>query len=484
MPGGTAGAARRPWRERRAPALALLCAAQFMVVLDTTIVNVALPSIQQELRFASQADLQYVVSLYALTFGGFLVFAGRVADLFGRRRLFGLGLLVFTLASLVCGLAPTATVLLVGRTLQGLGSAMVSPAALALLTMRFPEGRERNRALGVWGAAGGAAGATGLILGGVLTAGLGWEWVFFINLPVGVAAMIAAPRLLPSGRVPDVDRRLDLGGALSITLALGLLVFAFSRSADAGFLDGTTIALFAGVIVFLVVFVVVERRVANPVVAFRLFRLPGVTGANVTALLLNTVIASHLFFTTLYVQRVLGFSAFETGLAFLPNSALVLVGSSIGSRLAAKAGLNRLLAVALGIIGVSAVLLSGVSVDGTYAVTVLPGFALAGLGLGIAFVAVTIGATAGVEQRLQGLASGIVNSAQQVGFAVGIAAVVSAAMAMGGATGDADTGSLVASYSAGYVIDAVLAAVAAVAALFLVRGRSSAETGAGARKAG
>lgn len=456
-------------RQSKQLALILLCCAQFMVILDTTIVNVALPSMQTDLGFGSQAELQYVISLYALTFGGFLIPAGRLADLFGRRRIFVLGLVVFGASSLLCGFAANSGVMLTGRAVQGLGSAMVSPSALSLLTTLFAEGRERNRALGVWGAAGGAAGATGLILGGLLTAAVGWEWVFFINIPICVLAAVAATRLLPEGRVPGIPRTVDLPGALLITLSLGLLIFSLSQAEHTGLTDTLTMGLFLAAAVLLAVFVFVERRVAHPIVAFRLFRLPGVAGANISALLLNTVIASQLFFTTLYVQQVLGFTALQTGLAFLPNSALVLVGSALASRLVGRTGAGTMLAAGFALIGISALLLTGVDVNGNYAADVLPGFTLTGLGLGCAFVAVTVGATTGATEADQGLASGIVNSALQVGFAVGIAAVVAAAFALGSTSSAQEIVRAVSGYSAGYLIDALLAGLASVLALISVR---------------
>lgn len=454
--------------------LTLLCAAQFMVVLDTTIVTVALPSIQAELGFATQTDLQYVVSLYALTFGGFLILAGRVADLYGRRRVFRIGLTVFSLASLACGLSPDAAVLLIGRALQGVGSAMISPAALSLIITRFPRSSLRNRALGVWGGTGGAAGAAGLIFGGVLTSSLGWAWVFFINVPIGVVAFVAAGRLLPKGRRTAVAGRLDVAGSLAVTLALGLMIFACSGTGERGWSDPFTVALLTAGLVLLAVFVAIERRVTSPVLDLRLFTRRELTGANVSALLLNMVIASHLFFTTLYVQRVLAFPALETGLAFLPNSALVLVGSALASRLATRVRLDRLLAAGFLVIAVSSLLLSRVTVPGDYLTEVLPGFSLAGLGLGIAFVAVTIGATRGVSTADQGTASGLVTSAQQVGFAIGVAAIVSVAMSAGHA-GQAETvDSPIAGYSLGYVMDAALAGLAALLALVFLRARQPA----------
>lgn len=452
-------------RSNRA-ALALLCVAQFVVILDTTIVTVALPSIQRDLGFAGPTGLQYVISLYALTFGGTLILAGRAADLLGRRRVFAAGLAVFTLASVGCGLAPAPWALLAARAVQGVAGAMVSAAALALLTTLFAEGAGRNRALGAWGAVGGAAGACGLILGGVLTELLSWPWVFLINAPIGLAAVLATPRTLPAdgstGPARAGVRELDLPGAVAVTFGLGLLIFGLSRSERAGLTSAATLLPLAAAVVALAIFVVVERRARVPLVRFELFRVPGIAAANLVALTLTTVIASNLFFTTLYVQRVLGFTALETGLAFLPNSVLVIAGSAIGARLAGRYGPRPGLVAGLLVLAASALLLSGVPAGGGVSASgvavVLPGFALTGLGLGLAFVSVTIAATEGVPPGLRGLASGVLNTAQQLGFAAGIATIVAAASASAHGRG---LGRLVDGFAAGYRLDAALATAAA-----------------------
>lgn len=458
------GGSRRPgW------ALALLCAAQFMVVLDLSIVNVALPAIRTDLGFATQGGLQYVISLYALTFGGSLILAGRAADLLGRRRLFLAGLGVFGAASLGCGLATTPAALLASRAVQGLGSALVSAAALALVITLFAEGPERNRALGAWGAVGGAAGASGLILGGALTGLLGWPWVFYLNVPIVVGAILATPRLLRTGIGQADTHRLDLPGALTLTSGLGLLVFGLSRAEQAGFTAGSTLGLLATAVGLLVGFVAIEHRVPHPLVPVRLFRIPGIPVANLAGVLLTSIVASNLFFTTLYVQQVLQFSPLETGLAFLPNSALVLVGSAVATRLVTRLGSGPILVAGFGVLGIASVLLSTVSPGAAYTTHVLPGFALTGLGLGLAFVSVTIAATRGVEERDSGLASGVVNTAQQIGFAIGIAAVVAAAHALTAIDGTSGIAAQIASYSSGYLVDAAIAAVGIGVALLLVR---------------
>lgn len=448
--------------------LVLLCGAQFMVVLDTSIVNVALPAIGADLNFHSDAHLQYVISLYALTFGGFLILAGRMADIFGRSRLFLIGLLVFTAASLACGLAGTSGLLLGARALQGVGSAIVSSAALALLTTQFAEGKARNTALGVWGATGGAAGASGMVLGGLLTSALGWEWVFFINVPVGITIMIATPRIMHACTTASPDTRLDLLGSTCITAALGLLIYTATQIEQLG-LEPTTLGMSLRVVVLIIVFIVVEQRTTHPILPFRLFRVPGLAVANIVVLILNSIIASHLFFTTLYVQNVLSYSPLQTGFAFVPNSVLVVVGASMTSRLVHRIGVNYLLAFGSALIGISALLLSPVPSAGSYLLNVLPGFALAGFGLGIGFTAAMIAATTGVPTRDHGAASGLINSAQQVGFALGIAIIVAIASSIGRNLHPSDGGFQTAIYTSGYLLDAALALLATTIALIFIR---------------
>lgn len=473
-PGGPASASAVPhpgW------ALALLCCAQFMVVLDTTIVTVALPSIRAELGIDSQADLTYVISLYALCFGGLLILAGRLADDLGRRRMFGAGLAAFTIASLGCGLAPNAGVLLLGRALQGAGSAAVSAAALALLTTVFPEGPGRHRALGAWGAVGGAAGAVGLLLGGTLTDLIGWEAIFLINVPIGAIAVVAAPRLLPAARPPDgTPTRLDPLGTITVTGGIGSLIFGLGRIEQSGF-SAATIGLLMASPVLLACFVVIERRVDAPLVRFRLFRSREVAWANVAMFILMLVISSQLFFTTLYVQRVLEFSALRTGLAFVPNSVLVLVGSTLASRLALRWGIRPVLTAGLGCVGFACLLLSRVSVDGSYFTHVLPGFALTGFGLGLSVVCLTLAATRGVDEGDRGLASGVINTAQQLGFAVGTAAIVGLASMVAAHGPGSASHRLVSGYAVGYLIDASLAVLAAVASASLLRSNRAGEDG-------
>jgi EmrB/QacA subfamily drug resistance transporter len=467
-PAGASGGTRH-----RTAALLLLCAAQFMVVLDASIVNVALPSLRADLGL-SQANLQYVVSLYALTFGGFLILGGRAGDLYGRRRFFVLGMLVFSAASLVCGLAPNQETLLVGRALQGLGGAMVAPAALSLLTTIFTETRERNRALGAFGAVSGVGGAVGLILGGLITDGPGWQWIFFINIPIGAAAVVAAFALLPESAAQGVGGRLDLPGAVTITAGLAALIYGVTKGQELGFGDPLTVSLLAAAAVLLAAFLLVERSTASPLVALRVFRIRSLTGSNIVAVLLAGTLAGQSFFSSLYMQQVLEYSAIETGLAFLPTTALGFAGAALGSQLATRIGPRAVMTGAMALLGLSVLLLSGVSAGGSYTADLLPGLAVHGLGIGTGFVAVTIAATGGVPVRDQGLASGLINTSQQVGAAVGIAALVSVAASVTAGAAGTPAQQLVEGYQAGFLAAAGAALLGVLACLFVVRDPASA----------
>ena len=447
--------------------LALLCTVQFMLVLDNAIANVALPQIQDDLGFSVSA-LQYVVSLYALTFGGFLILAGRAGDLFGRRRFLLAGVALFTAASLLCGVAQSQGVLLAGRALQGLGGALAAPAALSLITTTFAEGSERNRALGVFGAVAAAGASFGLILGGALTDALSWRWVFYINVPVGLAALALTPRLIRESRDARTDRSLDVPGAATITAGLALLVYGVTRGQEDGFGSTGTLSLLAGSAALLAAFVAIERGVRRPLIPFRFFGRRTVTAANVVAITTTAVIAGQSFFSTLYLQQVLGFSPIETGLSFLPLSLAAFAGSAIASQLAARTGTRPLLAAGLALMGVSTLVLTGVEPDGSF-LGVLPAFIAFGLGLGMSFVSQTITATASVDADEQGLASGLLNTSQQLGFAIGIAALVSVAVsASERSTAAGLPARLVEGYAAGYLASGVVALVGAAAALLLV----------------
>ena len=428
---------------RRAFALAMVAAAQFVLVLDITIVTVALPTIQRELGF-EQAELQWLVTGYALTFGGFLLLAGRAADLFGRRRMFIVGILGFGVASLAAGLAVNELMLVVARAAQGLAGAVVSPAALALLTTTFREGAERNRALGVFGAVASAGGASGLLLGGVITEWAGWRWVFLVNVPIAVAAAIVAPRVVHEARERSA-RRLDAPGAATITGALVALVYGLTRGEQAGFGDSLAVASLAGAAALATAFVVAERRSVDPLVPFRLFRLPTLAGTDVTAFTVSTLVSATPFFLSLYVQRVLDLTPVETGLAFLPMALTIMATSALAARLAAPIGVKRLLVTGLAALIAGSLLLSRLPVEGSYASDVLPGMTLFAVGLAVSYTTTTIGATAGVPDADQGVAGGLLNTFNQVGGAVGLAALATVAAA--GA--DRSSGSADAAFVAG-----------------------------------
>jgi len=405
---------------RRWFGLALLCSAFFMVILDVAIVNVALPSIQADLAF-SQKNLQWVVSAYALTFGGLLLLGGRAADLLGRRRVFVAGVAVFALASLLGGLAPSGALLVAARALQGIGAASMTPAALSILMTTFPEGPERNKALGAWGAVGASGGTIGLLVGGVLTETVGWEWIFLLNVPIGAVVIALSPVLLDETRALGVARRFDLAGAAIVTTALSLLVYALVDSGAAGWASAQTIGLTAASVLLLAAFVVIERRSAAPLVPGRIFRLSALLGSNVAGVLFGAAVYGMFFIVTLYLQRVLGYSPLQAGFAWLALSVTALLTSVGGAQLVTRIGPRRPLAAGLAIAAVGIWLLSGLPADADYVSDLLPALIVSGMGIGLAFVTMSIGALEGVEERDSGLASGLVNTTQQIGGAIGVA---------------------------------------------------------------
>jgi EmrB/QacA subfamily drug resistance transporter len=409
---------------RRWPALGLLCVAQFVVVLDATIVAVALPEIQADLGF-SQAGLQWVISAYTLVFGGFLLLAGRAADLWGRRRMFMVGLVVFTGASLACGLAASPSALVLGRIAQGLGAAIVAPSALSSLTALFPQGDGRGRALGVWTAAAAGGGATGWLLGGLLAGSLGWEWVFFVNLPVGLVGVALAPVLVSESRDQSAPPRLDVAGAVSVTAGLTLLVYGITRVEEAGLTAPVTLVSLASSVVLLALFVVVEGWVRHPLVPLGIFRSRVLLGANLVALALTAATTPPMLLCTLYVQQVLGFPPARAGLIFPPFNLAVIGGSLLGPRLVARLGPKTTMVCGLITIAAGSATLLGVSshTDG-YLFYLIPAFVLMGTGLGCASVASTTSGTAAADGGLQGLASGLLNSAAQIGTVLGLAILV------------------------------------------------------------
>ena len=411
---------------RRWIALILLCVAQFVVVLDASIVNVALPSIGSALDF-SQSNLAWVVNAYVLTFGGFLLLGGRMADLLGRRRVFMGGLVLFALASLVGGFAQSEGWLIAARAVQGLGAALLSPAALSIITTTFSDGAERNKALGVWGAVAGSGGAAGVLLGGVLTDGLGWEWVLWVNVPIGLIAAAVTPSLIAESRSDNERRHFDLAGAVSVTAGLSVLVYALVDATDAGWGSTQTLGLLAVSAALLAAFVAVERRSAAPLVPFGIFRLRTLTGANVVGLLVGASLFSMFFFISLYMQQVLGYSAIKAGLSYLPLAITIIVAAGVASQLVTRVGFKPVLMTGMAFIAAGLIWFGQVSVGGGYVSDILGPSLLAAVGLGFAFVPVTIAAMAGVPERDAGLASGLINTAQQIGGALGLAVLATIA---------------------------------------------------------
>ena len=412
---------------RRWWALALLCGAFFMVILDAAIVTVALPSIEKQLDFSAQG-LQWVVSAYALTFAGLLLLGGRAADLLGRRRVFMVGVVVFTAASLLCGLAWSDTALIGARALQGIGAAIMTPSALSIITTTFAEGAERNKALGIWGALGGVGATTAWLIGGPIVDGLGWEWIFFINIPIGLAALALSPVLLRESRATMAGRSYDPAGALTITGALGLLVYALVEAPTAGWGSTQTIGLLAGSAALLVAFVLIESRQPAPLVPLRIFRRRSIVGANAVMLVFGTLPYGLSFTLTLYAQQVLGYSALKFGLTSLVFPVMAALGSVLGQGIVLRVGFRPVAALGMALMGGGALLLTQVSVGGSYFGDIFFGLLVFGPGVGLAFVTASIAALAGVPEHESGLASGLSNTAFQVGAAIGVAIVTTVAV--------------------------------------------------------
>jgi EmrB/QacA subfamily drug resistance transporter len=469
------------FRDRRWLALALLALAQFVVVLDASIVNVALPSIGTDLNF-SQENLSWVVNAYTLTFGGFLLLGGRMADLLGRRRLFIAGLVVFALASLAGGLANSEGQLIAARAVQGLGAALLSPAALSLITVIFAEGRERNTAMGVWGAVAGSGGAAGVLLGGMLTEWAGWEWVLFVNVPIGLAAAMFAPRLLPESRNAGA-RHFDIAGAVTVTVGLSTLVYALVDASDAGWGSTQTIGLIAVALALIGSFVLIELRTKAPLVPFPgIFRLRTISGINVTALLIAASLFAMFFFMSLYMQQVLGYDALKTGLSYLPLAFGIIVSAGIASPLVTRFGFKPILVLGLLLAAGGLLWLTQISVDGSYLSDLLGPMLLSAVGLGFAFVPMMIAAVAGVEHEEAGLASGLINTSQQVGGALGLAILATIANSVtNGLMEDARgnpaelPNALTQGFQSAFLVGAGMAVLGAILAMLLISGRQSRE---------
>ena len=407
--------------------LMLVALAQFMVVLDIAIVNVAIPSIFEALKFKSADDLQWVVTAYTLAFGGFLLLGGRAADLFGQRRVFLLGVSMFTAASLLCGLAATDAQIVIARAAQGLSAAIMSPAALAILIRNFKEGKERHRALGVWSAVAAGGAAAGVLLGGVLTQYLDWRWNFFVNVPVGVMLLAASLRFIPEGRAALKHRHLDLPGAVLVTSGLMMLVYGLSKAPSRGWLSESSLLFFSSSALLLVAFVVNETRSRYPLMPLSIFRIRNVFGANFSQLPVTASMFSMFFFLTLYVQTVLGYTPVKTGLSFLPITFIVGLTATTVTRFIARVGYKPFLMVGPVLLMGGFYLLSRLGADGGYWSDVFPGLAIVSVGMGMMFVAVTIAATNGVPHNEAGLASGLLNTSQQIGGSLGLAVLTGVA---------------------------------------------------------
>jgi EmrB/QacA subfamily drug resistance transporter len=462
--------------DRRWTALILLCVAQFIVVLDASIVNVALPSIGKGLNF-SDANLPWVVNAYVIAFGGFLLLGGRAADLLGRRRVFMTGLAVVGIASLAAGFASTEGQLIAARAAQGLGAAIVSPAALSIVTTLFKDGAERNKALGAWGAVAGSAGAAGVLLGGILTESLGWEWVLWVNVPVSLIALALTRGLIPESRSESATRHYDAAGAVTITAGLSLLAYALLDASTAGWGSTKIVTLLAVSVALIGAFIVIEQRSKAPLVPFRIFRLRTLTGANVVGLLLGASLFSMFYFISLYMQQVLGYSPIHAGLSYLPLALTIIVAAGVGGQLVTRFGFKPILAA--GMLSVSAGLLwfSQVSVGGGFVTDILGASLLAALGLGFGFVTSTIAAVSGVDEHEQGLASGLINTSQQIGGAIGLAVLSTIATTRTNdvmATGHSTlVNGLTEGFQSAFLGGAVIAALGFVATLVLIRTRDS-----------
>jgi EmrB/QacA subfamily drug resistance transporter len=460
-------------------ALLVLCLGDLMIVLDVTIVGVALPSIQEDLEFSDES-LAWVVNAYLITFGGFLLLGGRLGDLFGHRRLFLLGITLFTLASATCGLATSQWMLVGARAVQGIGGAVVSAVALSLMMTLFTEPAERAKAMGVFGFVASGGGSIGVLLGGILTDTLNWHWIFLVNVPVGIAVVILSVMLIPAGRIETASRRLDVAGAVTVTAALMLAVYAIVNGNEVGWSTARTLGLLAVSGGLLVTFLVIESRVESPLVPLRLFRLRNIAVSNVVGVLWAGAMFAWFFLSALYMQLVLGYSPLEVGLAFLPAN-LIMGALSIGlsAKLVMRFGIKLPLATGLGLAATGLLLFARAPVDGTFAVDVLPAMILLGLGAGTAFNPVLLAAMSDVEPTEAGLASGVVNTSFMMGGALGLAVLASLAASRTDtllAAGESEAAALTGGYHVAFFVGALFAiAAAAIGGLLLRQGAYAAQ---------
>jgi EmrB/QacA subfamily drug resistance transporter len=453
-------------------ALYVLCLASLMIVLDTTIVNVALPSIREDLGF-SETSLAWVVNAYLLTFGGFLLLGGRLGDLFGQRRLFLAGITLFTLASLACGLSTTQGLLVTARAVQGLGGAVASAVSLSLMMNLFTEPADRAKAMGVFGFVAAGGGSIGVLLGGVLTDTLDWHWIFLVNLPIGVVVYLLSLRLLPAARTASASRRLDVAGAVTVTTALMLAVYAIVNGNQEGWTSGQTLGLLGAAAVLLGVFLTIESRVASPLVPLGLFRLRNVATANVVGILWAAAMFAWFFLSALYLQLVLGYSPLKVGLAFLPAN-LIMGAFSLGlsAKLVMRFGIKPPLATGLVLAAIGLALFVRAPVDGSFAVDVLPSMILLGFGAGMALNPVLLAAMSDVKPEESGLASGVVNTAFMMGGALGLAVLASLAASRSGslrASGEGSLAALTGGYHVAFLVGSVFALAAAAVGAALLR---------------
>jgi EmrB/QacA subfamily drug resistance transporter len=453
-------------------AFAVVGTAFFMTILDAAIANVALPSIGRDLGFTTE-NLQWVVTAYAIMYGGFLLLGGRAADLLGRRRVFMSGLTLFTLSSLVCGLSNTDTLLIFARAAQGLGAAITAPAALSIVMTMFAEGKERNQALGIWGALAGMGSAVGLLLGGILTEYAGWEWIFFVNVPVGVIVFVLALRVVPESRLEGARRSYDALGAVLVTASLVVLVYAISQAPEVGWGTFRTLGLIVLAVLGLAAFFLRESRTADPLVPLRILRIRTVAGANTVGLLVGASVYSLFVLSTLYFQTLLGWSALKTGLVFLINAVASIAGAMLTQVLIPRFGPRIVMATGMSLIGLGLLCFTQVGADGGFWWPILPGLVLTGFGVTLSFIPVSITALSGVDPREGGLASGLIETNQSMGGALGLAIAVSifathteTLLSEGDSRADALTGG----FSLAYLVTAVVAFSGAVAAMLVLRG--------------
>jgi EmrB/QacA subfamily drug resistance transporter len=462
-------------------AFAVLAVAYFMTIVDLAIVNVALPTIGRKLHF-SETNLQWVVTAYALTFGGFLLLGGRAADLLGRRRIMLIGLATFTAASLACALATTDWFLIVMRGVQGLGAAIVLPAALSIVMNIFPEGAERNKALGAWGAVAASGGTVGLILGGLLTRYLGWEYIFFLNVPIGAAALLLAPRIVPESRLETTRRRYDPFGALTVTAGLLVAVYALSQAPQHGWGSVRTISLFAVAAVLVLGFLAIETRVEAPLLPLRIFRLPTVAGANAVGLLLGGSFFAYIFVGTLYMQQVLRYSALQTGLAWLAASVTSVALAGLSQALVTRVSAKLVMAVGMGLIGGGILWTTAAPVHGRFWADLAGPFFVVGAGTAFAFIPISIAGLAGIAEKEAGLASGLLNTSQQIGGAIGVA-IASTVAATHFKTlihsGSATQGALAGGFQWAFWVCGLLGVAAVPITFLLVRGKDLAPAATG-----